>query len=34
MEHGLTKEKVEKEIKKLKEIGEIFEPKVGYYSHT
>jgi replicative DNA helicase Mcm len=33
-EHGLTKEKVEKEIKKLKEIGEIFEPKVGYYSHT
>ena len=34
LEHGLTKEKVEKEIKKLKEIGEIFEPKVGYYSHT
>jgi len=34
MEHGLTKDKVEKEIKKLKEIGEIFEPKVGYYSHT
>lgn len=33
-EHGLTKEKVEKEIKKLKEIGEIFEPKVGFYSHT
>jgi replicative DNA helicase Mcm len=33
-EHGLTKEKVEKEIKKLKEIGEIFEPKVGHYSHT
>lgn len=33
-EHGLSKEKVEKEIKKLKEIGEIFEPKVGYYSHT
>lgn len=33
-EHGLTKDKVEKEIKKLKEIGEIFEPKVGFYSHT
>jgi replicative DNA helicase Mcm len=33
-EHGLTKDRVEKEIKKLKEIGEIFEPKVGYYSHT
>lgn len=33
-EHGMNKEKVEKEIKKLKEIGEIFEPKVGYYSHT
>lgn len=28
-EHGLTKDKVEKEIKKLKEIGEIFEPTVG-----
>jgi len=33
-EHGLTKDRVEKEIKKLKEIGEIFEPKGGYYSHT
>lgn len=33
-EHGLSKERVEKEIKKLKEIGEIFEPKVGHYSHT
>jgi replicative DNA helicase Mcm len=33
-EHGLTKDKVEREIKKLKEIGEIFEPKVGFYSHT
>ena len=33
-EHGLTKDKVEKEIKKLKEIGEIFEPKTGFYSHT
>ncbi|MCD1293682.1 AAA family ATPase [Methanocella sp. CWC-04] len=28
-EHGLTKEKVEKELKKLKEIGEIFEPTHG-----
>ncbi|AFD00500.1 replicative DNA helicase Mcm [Methanocella conradii HZ254] len=33
-EHGMAKDKVEKEIKKLKEIGEIFEPRVGYYSHT
>jgi replicative DNA helicase Mcm len=33
-EHGVTKDKVEKEIKKLKEIGEIFEPKVGFFSHT
>lgn len=33
-EHGLSKDKLEKEMKKLKEIGEIFEPKVGYYSHT
>jgi replicative DNA helicase Mcm len=33
-EHGISKEKVEKEIRKLKEIGEIFEPKVGHYSHT
>jgi replicative DNA helicase Mcm len=30
MESGLTKDKVEKELKKLKEIGEIFEPKSGH----
>ena len=30
MEGGLTKDKVEKELKKLKEIGEIFEPKSGH----
>jgi replicative DNA helicase Mcm len=29
-EGGLTKDKVEKELKKLKEIGEIFEPKTGH----
>jgi replicative DNA helicase Mcm len=29
-ESGLTKDKVEKELKKLKEIGEIFEPKSGH----
>ncbi|MGA9139825.1 MAG: minichromosome maintenance protein MCM [Methanocella sp.] len=29
-EGGLTKDKVEKELKKLKEIGEIFEPKSGH----
>ena len=28
-EHGIAKDKVEKEIKKLKEIGEIFEPTHG-----
>jgi replicative DNA helicase Mcm len=31
-EGGLTKDKVEKELKKLKEIGEIFEPKSGHVS--
>ncbi|HEY3273904.1 MAG TPA: minichromosome maintenance protein MCM [Methanocella sp.] len=30
IEGGLTKDKVEKELKKLKEIGEIFEPKTGH----
>jgi replicative DNA helicase Mcm len=32
VEGGLTKDKVEKELKKLKEIGEIFEPKSGHVS--
>ena len=29
-EAGMTKDKVEKELKKLKEIGEIYEPKAGH----
>jgi replicative DNA helicase Mcm len=33
-EHGIAKDKAEKEIKKLKEIGEIFELKPGHYVHT
>jgi replicative DNA helicase Mcm len=32
VESGMPKDKVEKELKKLREIGEIFEPKSGHLS--
>lgn len=33
-EHKITKDKVDKEIKKLKEIGDLFEPQTGRYKTT
>jgi hypothetical protein len=34
LDSGISEEKLKSEIKRLKGEGEIFEPKVGYYSTT